>query len=32
MNVTRIVRTIAPREPSVEDIFRDYWKKHGIKP
>ncbi len=32
MNVTRIVRTIPPREPGVADIFRDYWKKHGIKP
>ena len=30
MNVTRIVRPIAPREPSVEAIFGDYWKKHGI--
>jgi sulfoacetaldehyde dehydrogenase len=31
MNVTRIVRPIAPREPSVEDVFREYWAKHGIK-
>jgi len=30
MNVTRIVRPIAPREPSVEDIFGSYWSKHGI--
>jgi sulfoacetaldehyde dehydrogenase len=29
MNVTRIARPIPPREPSVEDIFGDYWKKHG---
>jgi sulfoacetaldehyde dehydrogenase len=31
MNVTRIVRPIAPREPSVADIFGEYWAKHGIK-
>jgi sulfoacetaldehyde dehydrogenase len=31
MNVTRIVRPIAPREPSVEDIFGEYWAKHGIR-
>ena len=30
MNTTRIVRTIPPREPSVDDIFGDYRKKHGI--
>lgn len=30
MNVTRIVRPIAPREPSVADIFGDYWRRHGI--
>ncbi len=29
MNITRIVRTIAPREPSVEDIFGAYWSRHG---
>jgi len=29
MNTTRIVRTIPPREPSVEDIFGDYRKKYG---
>ena len=28
MNITRIVRPIAPREPSVDDIFGDYLKKH----
>jgi len=31
MNVTRIVRTIPPDEPTLEDIFGDYWAKHGIK-
>jgi sulfoacetaldehyde dehydrogenase len=31
MNVTRIVRPIAPREPSVEEIFGEYWAKHQIK-
>ena len=30
MNTTRIVRTIPPREPSVDEIFGDYRKKHGI--
>jgi sulfoacetaldehyde dehydrogenase len=31
MNITRIVRTIPPNEPTVEDIFGDYWAKHNIK-
>jgi sulfoacetaldehyde dehydrogenase len=31
MNITRIVRRIAPVEPTVEDVFGGYWKKHGIK-
>ena len=30
MNVTRIVRTVPPREPAVEDIFGAYRKKHGV--
>lgn len=30
MNTTRIVRTIPPREPSVDEIFGGYRKKHGI--
>ena len=30
MNVTRIVRTIPPREPAVEDLFGPYRKKHGV--
>ncbi|MBX3650534.1 MAG: aldehyde dehydrogenase family protein [Burkholderiales bacterium] len=30
MNTTRIVRTIPSREPSVDDIFGNYRKKHGI--
>ena len=30
LNITRIVRTIPPREPSVDDIFSAYRKKHGI--
>jgi sulfoacetaldehyde dehydrogenase len=29
MNVTRIARPIPPREPSVDDIFDEYWKKYG---
>jgi sulfoacetaldehyde dehydrogenase len=31
MNVTRIVRTIPPREPTVEDVFGEYLSKHNIK-
>ena len=30
MNITRIVRTIPPREPTLDDIFGAYRKKHGI--
>ena len=30
MNTTRIVRVIPPREPSVDEIFGDYRKKHGL--
>ena len=29
MNVTRIVRPIAPREPAVGEIFGEYWERHG---
>lgn len=29
LNITRIVRPIAPRIPSAEGIFGDYWRKHG---
>ena len=29
VNQVRIVRTIAERKPSLEDIFGDYWKDHG---
>ncbi len=29
MNITKIVRTIAPREPSVDDIFGTYWQAAG---
>ena len=29
MNVTRIVRPIAPREPTVGEIFGEYWERHG---
>lgn len=31
MNITRIVRTIPPREPTLEDIFGEYWSRHKIK-
>ena len=30
MNITRIVRTIPPREPSLDDIFGTYRRKHGV--
>jgi sulfoacetaldehyde dehydrogenase len=30
MNVTRIVRPITPREPSMERIFDAYWRDHKI--
>ena len=30
MNITRIVRTVPPREPSVDDIFGAYRKKYKI--
>ena len=29
LNITRIVRTIPPREPTVDDIFGAFWKQHG---
>jgi sulfoacetaldehyde dehydrogenase len=29
MNVTRIVRTIPPKEPTLEEVFGDYWSRHG---
>jgi sulfoacetaldehyde dehydrogenase len=31
MNLTRIVRPIAPREPGVDDIFGAYLAKHGAQ-
>jgi sulfoacetaldehyde dehydrogenase len=31
MNVTRIVRTIPPKEPTLRDVFGDYWRKYKIK-
>jgi sulfoacetaldehyde dehydrogenase len=31
MNITRIVRTIPPREPTLEEIFGDYFRKYGIR-
>jgi sulfoacetaldehyde dehydrogenase len=29
LNITRIVRPIPPREPKVEDLFDDYWRRYG---
>jgi sulfoacetaldehyde dehydrogenase len=31
LNITRISRTIAPDEPTEEDLFGDYWRKFGIR-
>ena len=31
MNVTRVVREIPPREPTLDEIFGPYWKKHDIR-
>ena len=30
LNITRIVRTIAPDEPTLEELFGAYRKKHGV--
>ena len=30
MNITRIVRTIPPHEPTLDDIFGAYRRKHGL--
>jgi sulfoacetaldehyde dehydrogenase len=32
LNTTRIARTIRPDEPSLDEIFGDYWRKYGIEP
>jgi sulfoacetaldehyde dehydrogenase len=32
LNTTRIARTIPPDEPSLEEIFGDYWRKYDIEP
>ena len=29
MNITKVVRTIPPNEPKVEEIFEDYWRAAG---
>jgi len=29
LNITRIVRPVPPREPKAEDIFDEYWRRHG---
>ena len=29
LNITRVVRTIPPNEPSLEDVFEDYWAGCG---
>ena len=29
MNITKIVRTIAVDEPTLDDVFADYWKRAG---
>jgi sulfoacetaldehyde dehydrogenase len=30
MNITRIVRPIPPREPTLEDVFGGYWRKYNL--
>lgn len=30
LNITKIVREIKPNEPTVDDIFSQYWKKNSI--
>ena len=30
LNITRIARPIAPNEPTLEEIFGDYWRKYGV--
>ena len=32
INTTRIARAIKPVEPTIEEIFADYWQKFAIKP
>ncbi len=32
LNTTRIVRAIAPNEPSLDDIFSGYWHNYNIEP
>jgi sulfoacetaldehyde dehydrogenase len=29
LNSTRIVRPISPREPRIEEIFHDFWRRVG---
>ena len=31
MTVARVVRPIAPREPTLEEVFGAYWQKHQIR-
>ncbi len=31
LNITKIVKTIKPDEPSEKDIFSDYWEKYFLK-
>ena len=29
LNITKVIREIPPREPSLDDIFGDYWQEAG---
>lgn len=29
LNVTKVVRPVAPREPALEEVFGDYWREAG---
>ena len=32
LNTTRIARTITPDEPTLDEIFGDYWRKYRVEP
>jgi len=31
LNTTRVVKTITPNEPTLDEIFGDYWQKFGLE-
>lgn len=32
LNITRIARSIAPDQPTLQDIFGEHWRRHGTAP